>query len=57
MVRRSKKIELAIFILALVALVAVWAINGFEDTWLYAILILIAIPVSWFNFKKKAEDP
>ena len=53
MTPRSKKSLIAIFIATLVALVAIWAINGFEDTWSYVVLIIIAIPTSWFYFNKK----
>lgn len=52
----SKKLEISIFIVALMALVAIWAANGFEDTWLYAILIIIIIPISWFRLSKKNKD-
>lgn len=54
---RSKKIEMAIFVVALVALVAIWAMNGFDDTWLYAVLIAVIIPTAWFRLRKKSKDP
>ncbi len=56
MTSRSKKLEIAIFIAALMALAAVWAINGYDDTWLYATAIIIAIPTSWFYWGKKNKD-
>ena len=56
MTSRPRKSEIIIFVAALAALVAIWAINGYEDTWLYVILIIIAIPTSWFYFSKKNKD-
>ncbi|MES2470849.1 MAG: hypothetical protein V4526_01285 [Patescibacteria group bacterium] len=53
---RSKKFEIAIVIAALIILVAVWAINGFEDTWMYLTAFIIFIPASWFFFSKKNKD-
>lgn len=43
------------FILAAVSIIilAVWAMNGYEDTWLYMTALIIAIPTSWFYFGKK----
>ena len=56
MTSKSKKIEIAIFVIALVVLAAIWAINGYEDTWLYVTAIIIAIPTSWFYFNSKDKD-
>lgn len=52
---RSTKTEVAVFYIALVLLVGIWAINGFEDTWLYATALIVATPVSWFSFGKKND--
>lgn len=53
---RSERLEVAIFVSALVAVVASWAVNGFEGDWLYlyAVLATLVIPVSWF-LRKKAK--
>ncbi len=56
MTSRLKKFEIAIVIAALVALVVVWAINGYDDTWLYVTAAVIAIPTSWFYLSKKGKD-
>lgn len=53
---QTEKLGIALVILALVALVVIWAINGYEDTWLYASAMLIAIPTSWIHFCKKNKD-
>lgn len=53
---RSKKLKIAITIVALLVLIAVWAINGYEDTWLYATAGIIAIPASWFYFGNKNKN-
>ena len=50
------KSEVAIVVVTLLILAAVWAINGFEDTWLYVIAGIIVIPASWFLFGKKDND-
>lgn len=49
----SKKLELGIVIAALVILIVIWAMNGYEDTWMYLAAIIVAIPASWFFFGKK----
>ena len=56
---RSERLEIAIFVLALVAVVASWAINGFEGDWLYlyAGLATMVIPISWFLRKKAKSLP
>ena len=59
MTSRSQKLVLAILVAALAALVVIWAINGFDDTWLYAVnavIIIIAIPISWLSFGKKDKN-
>lgn len=43
-----KKIQIAVFILTLVLLASVWEINGRDDTWLYVMAAIIAVPTSWF---------
>ncbi len=53
MTSKTKKLEIWIFIALLVVLAAVWAINGYEDTWLYVTAAIIAIPTSWYYFGKK----
>lgn len=32
------------------ALVAIWAANGYEETWFYATLILMTVPTGWIHF-------
>lgn len=49
-------IIIALVALTEVALVAIWAMNGYEDTWFYVTAGIIAIPTSWFVFGKKNED-
>ncbi len=56
MTPKNKKIEITIFLAALMILIAVWAVNGYEDTWLYVTAIIIAIPVSWLYFGNKNKD-
>ncbi len=53
MTSKFKKIEIAIVAVTLVVLTAVWAFNGYEDTWLYVSAAVIAIPASWFFFGTK----
>jgi len=52
----TKKLEAAIVIGALIVLTGIWAINGYEDTWLYVAAGVIAIPASWFFFGKRDKD-
>jgi len=52
----SKKFEIGIFVSALVVLGIVWAVNGYEDTWLYATAAVIAIPISWYSFSKSDKS-
>lgn len=56
MTSQSKKFEIGIFLAALAALIAVWAINDYEDTWLYVTAIIIAIPTSWFYWSKQSKN-
>ena len=51
-----KKFEIGIFILALLILTGVWALNGYEDTWLYVTAAIIAIPISWVSFGNKNKN-
>ena len=51
--KQSKKIQIIVFIIALIVLTTVWAINGYDDTWLYVTAAIIAIPVSWYSFSQK----
>lgn len=51
----SQKFEIGIFLGVLVILAVVWAVNGYEDTWLYVIAAIIAIPAHWFYFRKKSD--
>lgn len=55
MTPRSIKLEIGIFLAVLIALAAVWAINGYTDTWLYVTAAIIAIPVTWYSFGKKSD--
>ncbi len=57
MTSRSERLQIAIFAVALVAVVASWAINGFESDWLYlyAVLAALFIPISMF-LRKKSKD-
>ncbi len=48
----SKKIEIGIVLATAAVIIAVWAVNGYEDTWLYATALIIAVPASWFLFGK-----
>lgn len=53
--KSSKKTEIVIVVAALAVLGGVWALNGYEDTWLYIAAGVIAIPASWFFFGKKKD--
>ena len=53
---RFKKLEIGIFIVAIFIICAVWAVNGYQDTWLYVIAAIIAMPTSWYFFGKKEKD-
>lgn len=48
-----KKLVATFLILANIALVIIWAINGYEDTWFYVSLLLISFVSSWTYFAKK----
>ena len=57
MTPQTKKTGIALLILAQIALIAIWAINGYEDTWFYIMLIFITIPISGLPFfEKKNKD-
>ncbi|MES2930758.1 MAG: hypothetical protein V4665_03160 [Patescibacteria group bacterium] len=56
MASKTRKISIALLILAEIALVVIWAVNGYEDTWFYAMLMLITISTSWTNFSTKSKD-
>ena len=53
---QMKKISIGLLLLADAALIAIWAMNGYEDTWFYATLILITIPISLMQFRKKDRN-
>lgn len=53
---RFKRLETAIFVVVILIISAVWAMNGYQDTWLYLAAAVIAIPTSWFFFGKKDND-
>lgn len=53
MVPTSRKFEIALFIIVLAMLAFVWALNGYDDTWLYIMAAIIAIPISWYSLGKK----
>lgn len=48
----SKRLEIAIVIAVIIILGVIWAMNGYEDTWLYITAMVIAVPASWFAFGK-----
>jgi hypothetical protein len=48
----TKQREKVIVLVAILILVAVWAINGYDDTWLYVTAILITAPLSWYYIEK-----
>lgn len=52
----SRKFEIAIIIVAGLVLLGVWALNGYDDTWLYITAAIIAIPTSLFYVSKKDKD-
>ena len=56
MTSKTTKIQIALFITVLVVITGIWAFNGYEDTWFYATVVIIAIPVSWFSFGRKGAD-
>jgi len=53
---RDKNIEIALLVLANTALVGIWAINGYDETWLYVTAMLITIPTSWLRFGRNRSD-
>ena len=53
---RTRKIEIAIIAAALMVLAGVWAINGYDDTWLYLTAAIIIVPSSWFYFGRKKDQ-
>lgn len=55
MTPKNKKIEIAIYAIALIAIIAIWAVNGYEDTWLYVSAVLIMFPASWIYFNKNKD--
>ena len=50
---KSRKVEVALFVFTLLVLVAIWAANGYEHTWLYVSALVVAIPVGWYTFGSK----
>ncbi len=61
MISRVKKIQIAVFVTTLVVLAAIWALNGYELTWLYVCLIPVIVPNPWWvelinAFSKKRKD-
>jgi hypothetical protein len=53
MISRVQHVVIVIVILVEIALIAIWAINGYKDTWYYATAMIIAIPTSWISFSKR----
>ncbi len=51
--KKETKLLTTIFFVVLVILGVVWAINGYNDTWLYVTAAIIAIPGSWYYSAKK----
>ncbi|MES3004864.1 MAG: hypothetical protein V4690_01975 [Patescibacteria group bacterium] len=52
---KTRKIGIALLILTQVALIVIWAINGYEETWFYVTLMLVSISTSWVHFAKKKD--
>jgi hypothetical protein len=50
MTPQPKKAEILIIIATIAVLGAVWALNGYEDTWLYVTAAVIALPVTSLAF-------
>lgn len=53
MKRKVKVISIALLVLSNLGLVAIWAMNGYENTWFYIVLLLLTIPTSWVHVIKK----
>ena len=45
---RIKRIQVGVFFAALAVLVIAWALVGFRDTWLFAVMIPVIIPNPWW---------
>jgi hypothetical protein len=45
---QSKIFKSGIVIAVFLVLVVVWAVNGYDDTWLYIAAAVVAIPASYF---------
>ncbi len=50
---RTRAIGIALLVLSNLALVGIWAVNGYENTLFYIMLLLLSIPTSWIHFIKK----
>lgn len=55
MKERVRVIGIALLVLSNLGLVAIWAMNGYENTWFYIMLLLLTIPTSWIHFIKKTK--
>jgi len=54
--KKARIFEIGLFLAVFIFLVVVWAINGYDDTWLYVTAGIIAIPSSWFLLGRKDKD-
>lgn len=50
---RVRAISIAILVISNLLLVGIWAINGYEETWFFATLMLISISTSLPHLTKK----
>ena len=51
-----RAIGIALLIISNLALIYIWAINGYENTFFYVVLLLLTIPTSWVHFLKKDKS-
>ncbi len=49
---KIRLIGIVLLIATQIALVTIWAINGYDDTWLYASAMVISLSSLWALFSK-----